>query len=46
MTILGPDIFREEAERIIKKMPLMEPGLNNDLPVAVSYTIPIFFTPN
>ena len=46
ITILGPDVFRKETERVIKKLPSMEPGLNNDLPVAVSYTIPVIFKPN
>ena len=46
ITILGPDVFRKETERVIKKLPLMEPGLNNDLPIAVSYTIPVVFKPN
>ena len=43
LTILGPDVFKKEAERVIKKLPSFEPGLNNDQPVAVSYTFPITF---
>ena len=46
VTILGADIFKKEAERVIKKLPYFEPALINDLPVAVSYTIPIVFNPN
>ena len=46
VTILGGDIFKKEAERVIKKLPYFEPALINDLPVAVSYTIPIVFNPN
>ena len=37
----GPEEFKKEAKRVIKKMPSFEPGLNNNYPVAVSYTIPI-----
>ena len=43
ITAFGPEKFRKEAERVIKKLPSLEPGLNNNLPVAVSYTIPITF---
>ena len=43
ITAFGPEEFRKEAERVIKKLPSLEPGLNNNLPVAVSYTIPITF---
>ena len=43
LTSLGPNLFRQEAERVIKKLPYFEPALNNDIPVAVSYTIPILF---
>jgi hypothetical protein len=43
ITAIGPKEFRKEAERVIKKIPALEPGLNNDYPVAVSYTIPITF---
>ena len=46
LTILGPDVFKKEAERVIKKLPFFEPGLNNDEPVAVSYTFPITFKPS
>ena len=41
--ILGPEIFRKESERLIKKIPILEPGFVNDNPVAVTYTIPIVF---
>ena len=41
--ILGPDIFRKESERLIKKLPILEPGFIDNSPVAVTYTIPIVF---
>ena len=41
--LFGPDEFRKEAERVVKKIPPLEPGLNNNYPVAVSYTIPVNF---
>ena len=43
ITSFGPDEFRKEAERVVKKIPPLEPGLNNNYPVAVSYTIPVNF---
>ena len=43
ITSFGPDEFRKEAERVVKKIPPLEPGLNNNYPVAVSYTIPVKF---
>ena len=46
VSILGPDIFRKEVERVIKKIPLLKPALINNFPVAVSYNIPILFKPN
>ncbi len=42
-TKLETKCFKKEAKRVIKKMPSFEPGLNNNYPVAVSYTIPITF---
>ena len=41
--ILGPDIFRKESERLIKKLSILEPGFIDNSPVAVTYTIPIVF---
>ena len=46
VSILGPDIFRKEVERVIKKIPLLKPALINNVPVVVSYNIPILFKPN
>ena len=46
LTILWSDVFKQQAERVIKKLPFFEPGLNNDEPVAVSYTFPITFKPS
>lgn len=40
----GPDkILEKEAERIIKKLPQMQPGKQRGKPVKVAYAIPIFF---
>ena len=46
VSILGPDIFRKEVERVIKKLPSLKPALITNIPVAVSYNIPILFKPN
>ena len=43
ITAFGNEEFRKEAERVIKKIPSLEPGLINDYPVAISYTVPITF---
>lgn len=43
VSILGPNIFRKEVERIVKKLPLLKPALNKNMPVAVSYNFPILF---
>ncbi|WP_066219192.1 energy transducer TonB [Formosa haliotis] len=40
----GPDkLLEQEAERIIKELPKMKPGMQRGRPVKVSYTLPIFF---
>ncbi|TNJ43537.1 energy transducer TonB [Tamlana fucoidanivorans] len=40
----GPDkILEKEAERIISKLPQMQPGKQRGKPVKVAYAIPIFF---
>ncbi|SFD31441.1 energy transducer TonB [Algibacter pectinivorans] len=40
----GPDkILQKEAERIIGKLPKMEPGKQRGKPVKVAYAVPIFF---
>ncbi|MDO7138496.1 energy transducer TonB [Algibacter lectus] len=40
----GPDrILETEAERIIGKLPKMEPGKQRGKPVKVAYAVPIFF---
>ncbi|WP_142783635.1 energy transducer TonB [Changchengzhania lutea] len=40
----GPDkILEKEAERIIGKLPRMQPGKQRGRPVKVSYAVPIFF---
>ncbi len=46
VSILGPNIFRKEVERIIKKLPTLKPALNNNIPVAVNYNMPILFKSN
>ena len=43
ITAFGNEEFRKEAERVIKKIPSLEPGLINDYPVEISYTVPITF---
>lgn len=35
--------LEKEANRVVKKIPTMEPGKNNNKPVEVSYTLPINF---
>ncbi|MFV9550266.1 energy transducer TonB [Algibacter sp. PT7-4] len=40
----GPDkILQNEAERIIRILPKMKPGLQRGKPVKVAYAVPIFF---
>ncbi|MEP3836284.1 MAG: energy transducer TonB [Algibacter sp.] len=40
----GPDqILQKEAERIIGKLPKMQPGKQRGKPVKVAYAVPIFF---
>ncbi|AJR03769.1 energy transducer TonB [Siansivirga zeaxanthinifaciens] len=40
----GPDkILEKEAERIIKLLPKMKPGMQRGRPVKVAYAVPIFF---
>ncbi|WP_147678632.1 energy transducer TonB [Algibacter pacificus] len=40
----GPDkILETEAERIISKLPTMQPGKQRGKPVKVAYAVPIFF---
>lgn len=42
--VRGPHpILEKEAERVIGKIPKMKPGMQQDKPVGVIYTLPITF---
>mgnify|MGYP002396680255 CR=1 FL=1 len=36
-------VLEKEAERVIRKIPKMQPGFQGDKPVGVIYTLPIYF---
>ena len=39
----GPEDYRVQAEKVIKKIPSLEPALKNDYPVAIRYSFPVVF---
>ena len=39
----GNKEYRVQAEKVIKKIPSLEPALKNDYPVAISYSFPVVF---
>ena len=39
----GPEDYRVQAEKVIKKVPSLEPALRNDYPVAIRYSFPVVF---
>ena len=39
----GPEDYRVKAEKVIKKIPSLEPALKNDYPVAIRYSFPVVF---
>lgn len=43
ITSYGPEIYRLQAEKAIKKIPALEPALKSDYPVAMTYSFPVIF---
>ncbi|MDB4050064.1 energy transducer TonB [Flavobacteriaceae bacterium] len=43
ITSFGDEEYRVLAEKVIKKIPSLEPALKNDYPVAISYSFPVVF---
>ena len=39
----GPDLYRKQAEKVVKRFPSLEPALKNDYPVAMTYSFPVIF---
>ena len=43
ITSFGPDLYRKQAEKVVKRFPSLEPALKNDYPVAMTYSFPVIF---
>lgn len=39
----GPEEYRVQAEKAVKRIPSLEPAIKNDYPVAISYSFPVLF---
>jgi len=42
-SIIGPESFRKQSEKLIRKIPIVSPALKNNVPVNFSHTIKIIF---
>ena len=43
MSSIGPEIYRTQVEKVVKKLPELFPAKINNYPVAVTHSFPVKF---